>query len=75
MASSQPTSFPEWPRHGLVTPDKNGDILLVISWFFMVVMILATCLRLLIRSTTTHVPGLDDAVVSLATVSAPATYD
>ncbi len=35
----------------------------------MVVMILTTGLRLLIRFTTTHVPGSDDAVVILATVS------
>ena len=75
MASSQPTSFPEGPRHGLVTPDNHGDILLIVSWFLMVVMILSTCLRLLIRFTTTHAPGSDDAVVSLATVSVHATYD
>ena len=41
----------------------------------MVVMILTTGLRLLIRFTTTHVPGSDDAVVILATVSGNASHD
>lgn len=68
--SASPTPVPtEGPRHGQVTPDNHGDILLVVAWFLMVVMILATSLRLIIRFTTAHIPGLDDVVVVLAMVS------
>lgn len=62
-------SFPEGPRHATVTPDDNGAILQVVAWFLMVLMILATFLRLLIRFTTTHIPGVDDVVLFAATVS------
>ena len=56
-------------RHAVVTLDDNGGILQIAAWFLMVVMILSAFLRLIIRFTTTHVPGLDDAVLVVAMVS------
>ncbi|KAK2737891.1 hypothetical protein FQN57_007342 [Myotisia sp. PD_48] len=52
-------------RH-VVTPDDHGPILQVVSWFMMVVMILATWLKLTIRLTTSHVAGIDDAIVTIS---------
>ena len=69
MSSAGPQSYPEGPRHGVVTSDDHGAVLNVVAWFLMVVMILSTFLRLLIRFTTTHVPGLDDIVLAVAMVS------
>lgn len=59
----------EGPRHAIVTPDDHGAVLQIVTWFLMVVMILSISLRLMIRFTTTHVPGIDDAVVFVAMVS------
>lgn len=56
--------------HGTVTPDDHGAILQVVAWVLMVVMILSISLRLTIRFTTTHIPGLDDVMVFGATVGA-----
>jgi hypothetical protein len=59
----------EGPRHATVTPDGHGAILQIATWFLMVLMILSIFLRLTIRLTTTHTPGIDDAVVFVAMVS------
>lgn len=59
----------EGPRHAIVTPDDHGPVLQIVAWFLMVVTILSISLRLMIRFTTTHVPGIDDAVVIVAMVS------
>ncbi|KAK2859913.1 hypothetical protein FQN49_004581 [Arthroderma sp. PD_2] len=50
-------------RHAVVTPDDHGPIIQIVTWFIMVVMILATILRLSIRYLTSHIPGTDDAIV------------
>ncbi len=60
-------------RHATVSPDDHGAILQIVAWFMLVVMVLATVLRLLIRFTTSHIPGFDDVFVSLAMVSAEVT--
>jgi hypothetical protein len=59
----------EGPRHATVTPDDHGAILQIATWLLMVLMILSIVLRLTIRLTTTHIPGIDDAVVFVAMVS------
>ncbi|KYG42592.1 hypothetical protein M433DRAFT_55115, partial [Acidomyces richmondensis BFW] len=51
-----------------VTFDNQGAILQIAAWFLMVVMILATFLRLTIRFTTRQVPGLDDTILIVAMV-------
>ncbi|EZF21887.1 hypothetical protein H112_05061 [Trichophyton rubrum D6] len=50
-------------RHTVVTPDNHGPIIQIVTWFAMVVMILATALRLAVRYLTSHIPGMDDAIV------------
>jgi hypothetical protein len=64
-----PQNFIEGARHATVTPDDHGAVLQIAAWFLLVVMILATIPRLTIRSTTNHIPRLDDVLVSLAMVS------
>ena len=59
----------EGHRHATITADDRGAVLQIVAWFLMVVMILTVSLRLLIRFTTTLVPGLDDAVALGAMVS------
>jgi hypothetical protein len=59
----------EGPRHATVTPDDHGAILQIVTWLLMVLMILSIFLRLTIRLTTTHITGIDDAVVFVAMVS------
>ncbi|KAF3484362.1 uncharacterized protein GIQ15_03686 [Arthroderma uncinatum] len=50
-------------RHAVVTPDDHGPIIHIVTWFIMVVMILATTLRLSVRYLTAHIPGMDDVIV------------
>ncbi|EEQ35749.1 hypothetical protein McanMca71_007984 [Microsporum canis] len=54
---------PDGVRHTVVTPDDHGPIIQIVAWFAMVVMILATTLRLSVRYLTSHIPGIDDAIV------------
>ncbi|KAK5170646.1 uncharacterized protein LTR77_005235 [Saxophila tyrrhenica] len=62
-------TYIEGIRYATISPDDHGAVLQIIAWLMMVVMILATTLRLMIRFTTNHIPGFDDAFVSLATLS------
>jgi hypothetical protein len=55
-------------RHGVVTPDDHSDLLDIEAIFLMVSMILAVGVRLTIRFTTTHRPGMDDVAVVFAMV-------
>lgn len=65
MAESA-SGYVEGPRHAVITSDDVGPVITIITLIFMVIMILAVMLRLLVRFTASHVPGLDDAVVSIA---------
>jgi hypothetical protein len=60
---------PTGPRHATITDANHGPILSIATWFLMVAMILAVTLRLVIRFTTAHVPGRDDAICFAAMVS------
>jgi hypothetical protein len=64
-------TVPEGPRHAIVTPDDHGPILNIVSWFLLSLMIQAIVLRLTLRVTTAHVPGIDDGVAVAATVRNP----
>jgi hypothetical protein len=68
MASS--AAYVEGPRHAVITTKDFGPVISIISWLFMVTMILAVVLRILVRFTTSLVPGADDAVVLLALLAA-----
>lgn len=69
MSTTAPGPYKEGFRHAEVTFDNQGAILQIAAWFLMVVMILATFLRLTIRFTTRQVPGLDDTILIVAMVS------
>lgn len=69
MASSA-TDYVEGPRHGIITDDNVGPIISIITLLFMVTMVLAVILRILVRFTTSLVPGADDGVILLALLTA-----
>jgi hypothetical protein len=69
MLSTLPDKFTERPRHAVVTSDNNGAVLQIISSFLMVVIILATLLRLILRVNIVHAAGYDDGLACLALVS------
>ncbi len=56
-------------RHAEVTPFDHGALIQIPAWFLMVVMILTTLLKLVIRFKATRNPGLDDAMCFLGMVS------
>lgn len=62
--------YVEGPRHGIITDDNVGPIISIITMLSMVIMILAVVLRLLVRFTTSLIPGADDAVILLALLTA-----
>ena len=61
----------EGPRHAEVTPFDHGALIQIPAWFFMVVAILVTFLKLAVRFKATRNPGLDDAVCFFAMVNKP----
>lgn len=63
-------NYVEGPRHGAITSEDVGPIISIITLLFMVTMILAVLLRILVRFTTSLVPGADDAVILLALTTA-----
>lgn len=71
MSMMAPSFYNEGFRHAEITLDNQGAILQIAAWFLMVVMILATILRLTIRFATRQVPGLDDTFLTIAMVSCP----
>lgn len=70
MASSAAANYVEGPRHGAISSDNVGAVISIITLLFMVTMILAVLLRILVRFTTSLVPGADDVVVLLALFTA-----
>ena len=69
MLSPRSGEYIEGPRHAVVTPDDNGAVLQIVTYFLIVVAILATLLRLFLRVNVAHGAGLDDSLACLATVS------
>lgn len=59
----------EGPRHAVITADDQGALLQIAAWFLMVVMILATSSRVMVRLNTSQVPGIDDIVTVGAMVA------
>lgn len=66
---------PERPRKARITPDDHGPILEIVALFFMVTMVLSFLVRLMIRWTTGHIFGKDDAFALGAMVSHTVTED
>lgn len=69
MLSFRSEEYIEGPRHAIVTPDDNGPILQIASYFLIVAAILATLLRLFLRVNIAQAAGLDDGLACLAMVS------
>lgn len=61
----------EGHRHQTISDSDHGPIVDIIAWYTMVVMILAVCLRLLVRNVK-HVVGVDDLLCVPAMVSSSA---
>lgn len=59
----------EGPRHAEITSFDHGALIQIPAWFLMVVMIMVTFLKLVIRFKATRNPGLDDALCLVAMVS------
>ncbi|KYG42582.1 hypothetical protein M433DRAFT_26790 [Acidomyces richmondensis BFW] len=57
--------YDEGTRHAVVTANNCGAVLEIVAWFLMVVMILATALKLVIRLIARQ-PGVDDVLVTIA---------
>lgn len=68
MASS--AAYVEGPRHAVITNENVGPVISILTLLFMVAMVLAVILRILVRFTTSLVPGTDDAVILLALLTA-----
>lgn len=58
----------EGHRHQVISDSDHGAIIDIIAWYTMVVMILAVCLRLLVRQVK-NVVGVDDILCIPAMVS------
>ncbi|KAF2198696.1 hypothetical protein GQ43DRAFT_343134, partial [Delitschia confertaspora ATCC 74209] len=56
----------EGPRHAVITADDHGALLAMATWFLTCTLVLCTATRLIVRFTTRHVPGIDDALVVVA---------
>ena len=69
MLSTRSGDYVEGPRHAVVTPDDNGAVLQIVTYFLMVVAILATLLRLFLRVNVAYAAGVDDGLACLAMVS------
>lgn len=69
MISPRSEEYIEGPRHAVVTPDNNGAVLQIVTYFLIVVAILATLLRLFLRVNMAQVAGFDDGLACLAMVS------
>lgn len=69
MLSTRSGDYVEGPRHAVVTPDDNGAVLQIVTYFLIVVAVLATLLRLFLRVNVAHAAGIDDGLACLAMVS------
>lgn len=69
MLSTRSGEYIEGPRHAVVTPDDNGAVLQIVTYFLIVVAILATLLRLFLRVKVAHAAGVDDGLACLAMVN------
>ena len=69
MLATRSEDYVEGPRHAVVTPDDNGAVLQIVTYFLIVVAALATLLRLFLRVSVAHAAGLDDGLACLALVS------
>ena len=58
-------------RHATITTNDHGGLIQIVAWYLMIVMILATVLKLAIRfkPPLKRNPGIDDAVYVVAMVS------
>jgi hypothetical protein len=68
MLSTRSEEYIEGPRHAVVTSDDNGAVLQIVSYFLIVVAILATLLRLFLRVNIAQAAGFDDGLACLAMV-------
>jgi hypothetical protein len=69
MLLSSRTEYTVGLRHATVTSDNNGAVLQIAALFLMVVTILATLLRLVLRFNIAHAAGYDDGLAFLGLVS------
>jgi len=69
MLPNLSSEYAEGSRHATVTLDNNGAVLQIIALFLMVVTILATILRLILRVNVAHAAGSDDGLACLALVN------
>lgn len=69
MLASRSEEYIEGPRHAVVTSDDNGAVLQIVTYFLIVVVAMATLLRLFLRVNVAHAAGPDDGLACLALVS------
>ncbi|KAF2735780.1 hypothetical protein EJ04DRAFT_599587 [Polyplosphaeria fusca] len=60
---------PTGSRHALITPDDQGLLLAIISWFLGATLVLCIAIRLAVRFTTRQLSASDDIIITIAAVS------